>query len=269
MLEPINPYKEFLDTFFATINEYSHFSNRVSKILKLDAEKYTSEGARYTSSTALILADWTGPTDKGWVKNFHSGVLKITTKEDYAREIEEVTSIILSSYYVQYFESLELFMKKTINFYCTVDPGFKEFTKTKYKMQNSYSIAKIKGGDTLYNLIEHLCSPLIHEYSASNNNNIRFKTLFKVLSKSRNSIVHTGNTMPKSTFFSNKSNKAHFIYLFDYQNIGSNRIKILITQNKFKKIVNVYAEFAFQIYKMVSIKQNLSLIFTIDYATEK
>jgi len=63
-----NPYKIYLDNFFETINDLKHTTNRINKVLLKDVERYTKKEANFLSGTALIIGDWTGPTDNGWKK---------------------------------------------------------------------------------------------------------------------------------------------------------------------------------------------------------
>ncbi|MFD3003574.1 hypothetical protein ACFS7Z_24670 [Pontibacter toksunensis] len=106
-----NTYREYLDQFFEKLLYYRHISGRINKVFQKDIQDYTSEQAKIHFASALIISDWTGPTDNGWEINFHSGVSIETTKSNYESETRKIFSRQLCLLYAQSFESFERYLK--------------------------------------------------------------------------------------------------------------------------------------------------------------
>ena len=129
-----NEYKVFLDNYFSTLLEFIHTSRRLNKIINLDIEKYTQTGAVYDSNSALVLSDWTGKTDNGWVLPFHSGLFKNTSGENYKSEMKNVLSREFCLMYCQSYESLEKFFKDCVFYKAENNLDFGEELKIDFKI---------------------------------------------------------------------------------------------------------------------------------------
>ena len=110
-----NIYRKNLNIYFETITDFKHSANRLNKVLLNDVEKYRSEKSIYWSGTALVIGDWTGPTENGWELPFHTGTDKFTDKEGYPKEISEILSREFSLAYSQCYEALETFLKDCVD----------------------------------------------------------------------------------------------------------------------------------------------------------
>lgn len=173
-----NEYKIYLNTFFTTILEYKHTSKRLNDVLIKDIEKYTQIGAKYHSASSLIISDWTGETDNGWAKTFHTGISVETEKENYAVEIHNVLSREFCLIYSQSFESFEKFLKDCAFLMSLSDENFKsEIEKTLKKTNRDFSRENMPSGDNLFKLIKKIDSSSFEKYSKNNNINIEFDSM--------------------------------------------------------------------------------------------
>jgi hypothetical protein len=58
-----NSYKKSLDQFFENLLYYRHISGRINKVFQKEINEYSSDKAIINFASALIISDWTGPTD--------------------------------------------------------------------------------------------------------------------------------------------------------------------------------------------------------------
>jgi len=239
-----NPFKEHIIELFKRIIELRHHSNRINLVLKKDAEKYTKEGAQFYSGSSLIISDWTGPTDNGWEINFHTGISKFTEKEDYSNEIEKIISRECCLAFAQSFEALEKFLK---------DCAFEIMKKD----GNDPIREKIYGGDQIYKYIRKSCGEEFLNFSKENNKNIHFKEFWTTISETRHAIVHSSCRLKNDKVSKSRDHFATFEYLFDYEKLGDDKLLIKLSYRQLDKILKHVAEFAYQIFKLISLRENL------------
>jgi len=110
----INPYKKYLDELFDRIIELRHTSSNINSTLKASLEGFANYHGKFLSGSALVISDWSGPTDNGWEINFHTGFRKVTLKENYENEIQRIVSQECCFAFAQSFEALEKFLKDII-----------------------------------------------------------------------------------------------------------------------------------------------------------
>jgi hypothetical protein len=252
-----NEYKKFLDIFFSTLLDYKHTTNRLNKILILDYQKYTEEGASYNSTSSLFLSDWTGETDNGWALPFHSGISKETLKENYKNEIFNILSREFCLIYSQSYEALEKYFKDCVLYKAECDLEFQEIIKRKFSIEGKIKRDDIKGGANLYKLVKRIGNTTLHNFSKNNNMNIKFGELITILSEVRHSIVHSKSVINKTKIKKTNYHFEIFKFLFNHSEINSEQIKIELDIKKFECLNGILVEFAFQIYKSISIEENL------------
>lgn len=251
-----NEYKTYLNAFFITLLEYKHTTKRLNDVLIKDCEKYTQIGARYYSGSSLIISDWTGETDNGWAKPFHTGISVETEKENYTLEIHNLLSREFCLIYSQSFESLEKFLKDCAFLVSFSDENFKsEIEKILKKTNRDFSRENMPSGDTLFKLIKKIDVSSFERYSQNNNINIEFDSLWKVLSEVRHSITHSKSIIKISKLRSNKHRGEIFDYLFNSESLDKNTILIKLDFKKFDALMKRLSEFAFQIFKLISEKE--------------
>ena len=252
-----NNYKIFLDDFFSTLLEFKHTSNRLNKVLTLDYQKYSESGAIYRSNSALILSDWTGKTDNGWELPFHSGIFRETLKENYKNEIINILSREFCLIYSQSFEALEKYFKDCVYYKSKNDLKFEEEVKKIYKIEGEIKRENLKGGDKLYKLIKKIGKKTLLNLCKENNVNIKFGELLNVLAETRHSVVHSKSVIKKSKINTTPYHFQIFKFLFNHSDINSDQIKIELDFEKFEQLIKRLSEFAFQIFKAISLEEKL------------
>ena len=243
-----NPYKPYLNTFFETITDFKHTASRLNKVLLNDVKKYTAEGARYFSGTALIIGDWTGPTDKGWKINFPTGVQKSTLKENYANEIKKVLSREFGLAFAQCYEALETLFKDFVNEKIQTDQNFRNsLPDKKHSTRES-----LKGGDTIFELIKKAGGERFKKYSHKNNNGFKFKETFTILSEVRHSIIHSQGKLKVSKIPSDKYYRMLFEHLFPFDKLSGETLYLTFDYKSFDKLLTYMAEFGYQMFKILN-----------------
>jgi hypothetical protein len=253
-----NEYKIFLDNYFSTLLEFIHNCRRINKVIFLDIEKYKQAGSLYDCNSTLILNDWTSKTDNGWALPFHSGLFKNTSKENYENEMINFLSREFCLMYCQSYESLEKFLKDCVFYKAKNDLRFSEEIKTAFKVDGELTRENIKGGELLYKAIKKIGKKTLQKLSKENNTNIKFGELLKILSEVRHSITHSKSEINKSKINKTKYHNQIFDFLFTYSVINDELLKIELDFTKFEYLVKKLAEFSFQIYKAISIEENLN-----------
>ncbi|MAN28389.1 MULTISPECIES: hypothetical protein [Mesonia] len=245
-----NPYKIYLDNFFETINDLKHTTNRINKVLLKDVERYTKKEANFLSGTALIIGDWTGPTDNGWKKTFHTGIRKTTFKKNYASEIEKILSREFGLAFSQCYEALETLLKDFVYQKIQTDKYFKE------KLNKEYSRESLKGGEDIFKMIKKASGKRFLKYSNDNNSNFKFSELFRIFSEVRHSITHSKGQLNSSKIFKNKYYKDLFEYLFPLNKLENDFIQLKFDYKSLNNLLNYLAEFGYQIFKILSEEDN-------------
>jgi hypothetical protein len=273
-----NPYKPYLLSFFETITDFKHNSNRLNKVLLKDVERYTAEGAIYSSGTALIIGDWTGSTDNGWKLPFHTGIDKWTEKESYAKEIKNLLSRELGLSFAQCYEALETLLKDFANVKIISDETFRNSLSTeKYYSRNSlkgcndifdlikkvgatrfkeYSRSSLKGGNDIFDLIKKAGATRFKEYSKKNNNNFQFKEIFIIFSEVRHAITHSQGKLETSKIPKAKYYKELFEHLLPLNKLNAESISLKFEYKTLDHLLIYLAEFGFQIFKILSEEDN-------------
>jgi hypothetical protein len=247
-----NPYKIHLTTFFETITDFKHTSNRLNKVLLKDVEKYSAEGATYLSATSLIIGDWTGPTDNGWKLNYHTGVNKITFKENYSNEIDKVLSREFGLAYAQCYEALETLLKDIIYIKINTDKAF----KNSLPENKDFSRHCLKGGDDIFKLIKKAGKRRFQNYSKKNNTNFKFKEIFKIFSELRHAITHSQGILKTSKIPNNNYYKSLFEYLLPLNEIKEETILLKFKYKTLDRLLIYLTEFGYQIFKILSEEDN-------------
>lgn len=248
----INPYKHHLTTFFETITEFKHTSNRLNKVLLKDAEKYTADGAQYFSLTSLVISDWTGPTDNGWKLPFHSGVHKLTEKENYAKEVENLLSREFGLTFAQSFEAFETLLKDFIVSKIKNDQSFKNSLSEK----KDYNRSSLRGGEDIFKLIKKAGDEKFKKYSKQNNNDFRFTETFKVFSEVRHAITHSQGKIKTSKIPKGNYYKNLFEHMLPLNKLEGETVLLKFEFKTLDQLLIYISEFGFQIFKILSENDN-------------
>jgi hypothetical protein len=253
-----NPYKAYLDDFFSTLLEYRHSTDRLNRVLKKDIEIYSKEEAQFFSSSALVISDWSGPTDKGWEMNFHTGVFKNTLKNNYEQEIQNLISRECCLMYAQSFEALEKYVKD-----CLFDKAGRDEELKKYiislrnKQPFKFERGSMPGGDNLYRILKKTGGKTFTKYSKENNLNVKFSELWTVLSEARHSITHSRSIIGISKLNRSNHHTEIFDFLFNCSLIDNDSLLIQLDYYKLDRLIKRLSEFAYQILKILSIEDGI------------
>lgn len=248
----INPYKYHLTSFFETITEFKHTSNRLNNVLLKDVEKYTADGAHFFSATSLVIGDWTGPTDNGWKLPFHSGVHRLTEKENYSNEIENLLSREFGLTFAQSFEAFETLLKDFVDSKINTDTSFKESLSE----DKDYSRSALRGGEEIFKLIKKAGGERFKKYSKQNNNNFRFTETFKVFLEVRHAITHSQGKIKTSKIPKDNYYEKLFEHMLPLNKLEGETVQLKFEFRTLDRLLIFISEFGFQIFKILSENDN-------------
>ena len=246
----MNPYENDLIKFFNRLTELSHISYQIKNTLENSLkgyEKFSDE--QLISSSALVISDWTGTTDNGWQRNYHTGIFKQTYKRDFETQIQRIISFECCHTFAQSFEAIESFFKS-----CVIS---KSETVAVYFDIVSREISKnvtrenLPGGDKLFELIKKACDSEFNLSSNNNNSKIKFKEFWTVISECRHAITHSSSVI-KVKKLPSKSHLEIFKRLFQHNEVNSSSWQIVLNNKNLTHLIKMLAEFGFQIFKMLS-----------------
>jgi len=255
----INTYKKYLDQFFEKLLYYRHISKHINKVFQKEIKEYSSDKAVMHFASALIISDWTYPTDNGWEINFPTGIVTETTKDNYELEIKKISSRQLCLLYAQSFESFERFLKNCLFDRLSRDAAIKEYVISLLPKNQNSSITreKMPGGDNLFKVLKKAGGESFKEFTSKNNLNIKFKELWTILSEVRHSVTHNESLIDFKLINKTARHSGIFNYLFDSKKMYDDSVLIELDYKKFEKLIKRFSEFAFQIFKLLSKEENL------------
>ena len=92
-----------------------HTVSHIKYVLNSSIKNFENvENIDFINASALAITDWTGPTDRGWDLVNHTGIRKITYKDKYKQEVENIISQECCYAFAQSFEALERFVKDCV-----------------------------------------------------------------------------------------------------------------------------------------------------------
>lgn len=256
-----NTYKKYLDQFLEKLLYYRHISGRINTVFNNDIQVYTSEEAKINFASALIISDWTGPTDNGWEINFPAGVTMETTKSNYESEIERIFSRQLCLLYAQSFESFERYLKDCIFDRLGRDDAIKEYVikLLPKNIRSSITRERMPGGDNLFKVLKKAGGGSLKDFSTENNLNIKFKELWTILSEVRHSVTHNESLIDIGIVNKSNHHTEIFNFLFNSKPETDDRLAIELDHKKFERLIKRFSEFAYQVFKILSIEEKLEL----------
>lgn len=255
----MNSYRRNLELFHNKALYYRHIISRVIKILQEDKVKYTSESATFHSISALAISDWTGPTENGWEINFYTGNIVETTKEEYIKEIDKMISKQLCLFYAQIYEAFEKFVKDCLYERTENDINIRTYAISllTVNMKPGFSRAYMPTGKKLYELLKKAGGKTFEEFNSTNSLNIKFPIIWTIFAEVRHSITHKESIMDLKIIKKSKEHTQVFNMFFNMKPESSNTILIQLDIRKFNTLIKRFSEYAFQIYKILSIEEGL------------
>lgn len=121
--------------------------------------------------------------------------------------------------------------------------------------QSTITREKMPGGKNLFSILKKVSGSTFNEFTNSNNLNIKYSELWIILSEVRHSITHKDSLIEVELINKTKHHFEIFEFLFDSSRVSSGFISIELDYKKFNKLTKRFSEFAFQIFKMLSIAE--------------
>jgi len=254
-----NTYKKHLDQYFEKLLYFRHISGRINKVFKEDIEKYTDEKAIIHFASALIISDWTGPTDNVWEINFPTGIISETTKENYETEVDIISSKQLCLLYAQSFEAFERYLKDCLFERVDRNEEIRKYAISQLpeNQQSSITRSKMPGGDKLFKVLKKAGGVSFKSFSTNNNLNISFGELWNILSEVRHSVTHNESLIDIGLINKSKHHAAILNFLFNAKPKSDDTLSIELNYKKFERLIKRFSEFSFQVFKMLSIEEGL------------
>lgn len=249
-----NPYKTHLDLLFNRVIDLRHTVSRINIVLKNDVKLVSNKEIKVISGSALIISDWTGPTDEGWEINFHTGARRATLKENYNIEVKRIISNECCLAYAQAFEALEKYLKNCV--FQKLQNNV-EFRKT-IGYDEKIARGRMPGGDELFKLVKKACGEYYQKFTHENNKNVKFKQFWTIISEVRHAITHSDCNISMSRISKSSYHFAAFEHLFNYSVIDDKTLHIELDYKGLERALKYIAEFSYQIYKCLSICDKLS-----------
>ena len=253
----MNPYQEHIEFLFSRILEIRHISSHLSSVLYDSIIKIETKAKfKFISGSSLVISDWTEPLDSKWEINYHSGISKITFKENYRDEVKKIISQECCYAFAQSFEALEKYLKDCVFSRMKQDQAFHEMIKNKYP--KNHLRENLPGGENLYDLIKKAFG---NNFIASNKQyeqKIKFKEFWSILSEIRHCVVHSKSIIKLSKVNKSEYHKEIFNYFFSFSEFDKESILIELDYKKLDMLLKNISEFAFQIFKILSIQENFN-----------
>ena len=245
-----NPFKNDLDFLFDKIITSLHNYQRLNTILLKDISKYENEESIYLKRNELVIEDWSDEDSSKWSKYFSTKISKVSEKENYEFDIQSILSREFSFGFSQCYESFESYLKNIL------------MIKNSLEIKSGkdiipYSREELRGYDSLFKLIRKSGGNHFKKLSKSNHKNLDFKILFNIHTEIRHAITHCGSVLDGKKFPDNPEYTKLFNYLFPNNKLDRKKIQLEFDEPTLDRNLIILAEFAFQIYKIFSLEENL------------
>lgn len=235
-----NTYRNYLYYFYNKSNYYFHISYRLENVLNKELKVISHENMEFYSSNGLIVSDWTGKTDYGWVLPFHTNVFTTTDGENYVQEMNKIKSRENLMNFAQSLEVFQGFLKDCIT-------HKNKLIKRDQLKHNHIILQKLafEGGATFQNNSNH------------NHNNYRFEVLFGVLVELRHAITHSNSIVEKNKIIKDIYSEYLFRHMMPEAIFEKDKIILVMPFDSFRRNMRILNEFAFQLYKIFSIEDSI------------
>lgn len=116
----------------------------------------------------------------------------------------------------------------------------------------------LPGGDKLYSLIKRASGKTFATFSEKNNSNVKYKQFWEIVSEVRHTVTHANSIVNKKKLFGKDEYKERlFRHLFPRSEVRLDDVVVFIDYKDLQKLTDTLAEFAFQIFKSLSIQEKL------------
>jgi hypothetical protein len=251
----MNPYQEYLELFYSRILELRHISSHLNSVLSRSLKKIeTLVDSKFIAGSALIISDWTEPIDSIWEINYHTGITKITFKENYDDEVKRIISQECCYAFAQSFEALEKYLKDCVFLRMKQEQEFHELVEKKHP--KNHSRENLPGGDKLFDLVKKAFGNNFSEVTRQKEQKFKFKEFWSILSETRNCIVHSKSIIKLSKINKSDHHQQIFNSFFGFTVYEKDSIIVELDYEKLDTTLKNISEFAFQIFKHLSIQEN-------------
>lgn len=255
----VNLYKKHITQLFEKFLYYRHIGYIINKIIQREVDSKASPESICNILSALVISDWTEPTDNGWAINNYTRNIIETNKGNYKEVIEKMLSMHLCLLYAQSFESFERFLKNCIFDRVNRDENIRVYYINCLSKSNKDKIItrlNMFGGDKLFDVFKKAGGKSFISFSSNNNLNIQFKQLWTILSDVRHSITHQESLIEFVNINKSPHHVRIFNHLFNSTDVSDDFKFIELNYKNFEFLMKFFSEFAFQIFKILSIEEN-------------
>lgn len=250
----MNPYKLHLEKFFSRLLELRHTAARMKTVLLNSVKDFENNSEiKFISGSALIISDWTGALDNRCQRNYHTGISKITFKENYKEEVDNIISQECCLAFAQSFEALERFLKDCVFTKLQKDEKYRK----ELNIEEEILRENLPGGDKLFKWVKKAGDPFFSKSSKKNNENMKYKELWTILSEVRHAITHSSSIIKCTKVKKTDYHSDVFKEFFCYSSIDEQTVLIRLDYRKLDYLVKGIAEFAFQVFKALCMEENI------------
>ncbi len=259
-------------TLFDRIEYYKgyvfHIDHDIQKFTQTLIEGIDKESTVLIKGSRLVISDFTGESDNGWEINFPLPTTgyKVTNKNylDMNRQLIQSVSAILV---VQSYEAIESFLKGILISYFQNNHqiAFETIGKANCIWNRSIvdwkkTVRRLNQGVNNKELLKiiRLLSPEFQEAESDNLKNVDLSHWFNAISISRHCIVHSESILKNDEYNKLKEYEISVLnYFFEIEDLEAENRKMSISAQQASSVMEFMCEYAFQIFKWLSISQKL------------
>ena len=245
-----------------------HLENDIKKYTQSLIDNLDKNKTNFLKGSRLIISDFTGESDNGWEINFPlptSGY--IVTSDNYLEKNNQLIQVISSTLVAQSYEALETFFKEILISYFKNNNqiAFETIGKANciWNMNNVdwyNTVRKLKQGINNRKLLKifRILSPEFRKAEITNLKNIDLEKWFDIISIVRHAIIHSESILKNDEFNKIDENGRKILEkFFEVENQDGGNKKIIITGKHASNVIEFMCEYAFQVFKWLSISVNL------------
>lgn len=269
----MNKYQEIIESFFIRITNLigtlcyleSALLSR-SKTIREIYETPNKDIPDLILGFKLVISDLTGLTDNGWNFYFSTKTFHKVTLSNNETETQKIISRESAFSLAQGYEAFSTFLKNMLVVYFEMNPkeSIKYMRIKKDEDINildwNYKIRSIKTGNNnneLFKILRKIASniPIAEK---KNNKGINFQDWYKVLSILRHKITHSNGILYKkySEYKNLTSEQKCYLKKFFPFEENDGTLTFIITRSDSNKNLELLAEYAFLIFKELSLKSD-------------
>lgn len=279
---------EFFNRIALLRGSLFHLDTNIKQYSKLFLEswdKSESNKPKFALLSRLIVSDLTGPTDNGWEIHYPTKSDYIVSFENYNKKTAELTIQFSHFVVIQSYEVFESFLKDILSGFFIIKPNIgkriiSRYSSQKKRIYNFLNICRLfsnkrienqnidwfkevrkirpgKNNKVLFKILRSISNDDF-DFEINNNKGINLRNWYNQFSIVRHSITHSNCLIPESIFKNIINLKMLDKYFPSIKEDQSHRVTI--DRSHAESIADIITEYAFQIFK------NLSITFGNDWA---